>query len=76
MCWDAVWMICWNIPPKTKRNSKQNRAKKHLGEIRGANSEYLHIKQENEFYTMKVHSEQYKKYSSFGDAMNETLSDA
>ena len=30
----------------------------------------------NEFYTMKAHPEQYKRYSSFRDAMNEVLEDA
>ena len=30
----------------------------------------------NEFYTMKAHPEQYKRYSSFREAMNEVLDDA
>ena len=30
----------------------------------------------NEFYTMKTHPEQYKRYSSFREAMNEVLNDA
>ncbi len=30
----------------------------------------------NEFYTMKAHPEQYKRYPSFLDAMNEVLHDA
>ena len=30
----------------------------------------------NEFYTMKTHPEQYKRYSSFREAMNEVLDDA
>lgn len=30
----------------------------------------------NEFYTMKTHPEQYKRYASFRDAMNEVLDDA
>ena len=30
----------------------------------------------NEFYTMKVHQEQYKRFSSFREAMNKILDDA
>lgn len=30
----------------------------------------------NEFYTMKAHPEQYKRYSSFRDAMDEVLHNA
>ena len=30
----------------------------------------------NEFYTMKAHPEQYKRYASFRDAMNEVLEGA
>ena len=30
----------------------------------------------NEFYTMKAHPEQYKRYASFRDAMKEVLDDA
>lgn len=30
----------------------------------------------NEYYTMKAHPEQYKRYSSFRDAMDEVLTDA
>lgn len=30
----------------------------------------------NEYYTMKAHPENYKRYSSFKDAMNEVLTDA
>ena len=30
----------------------------------------------NECYTMKAHPEQYKRYSSFREAMNEVLNDA
>ena len=30
----------------------------------------------NEFYAMKAHPEQYKKYSSFRDVMDEVLGDA
>lgn len=29
----------------------------------------------NEFYAMKAHPEQYKRYSSFSDAINEVLED-
>ncbi len=30
----------------------------------------------NEYYEMKAHPEQYKRYSSFKEAMNEVLTDA
>lgn len=34
------------------------------------------IESMNEFYTMKAHPEQYKRYASFRDAMKEVLDDA
>lgn len=45
-------------------------------EIRGDNPNIETIAAMNEFYEIKKHPQNYKKYSSFRDAMNDVLQDA